>query len=430
MTDLLTRSEEASGREQGTAGQPRPSLEPPIPFPRWKALIVGASPPPYHGSIMMFAALMQSSLRERFRLIHLDISDHRDLDNIGRFDLENVRLGIRHAVECGRLLRREQPELVYVPVAMTPLGYLRDSLFLLLARVVPTYSRRPRRVVVHAHGGHFGEFYRTAPAPLRAYIRRTLKGVDAAVVHTDCLRPMFAGLVPEERIWSVPNGIEGIPERLLAARSDAQEREAPLCGQRPPTVLYLGNLVESKGFLDVMAAAPLVARSVPGVRFIVAGAYFQPGDREQAERMMQDPEIRAVVQLPGVVKGDTRFELMRDADLFVFPTYYPIEGQPTVLLEAMSAGLPVVTTDQGAIRDTIVDGETGYLVPKRDPEAIARRVVELLQDRSLRVTMGAAGRRRFEERFRVEQYGRGMAAVFEAALRGQGRRISSFRQGE
>jgi glycosyltransferase involved in cell wall biosynthesis len=415
--DLLTRSEEANK-------QPRPSLEPPVSFPRWKALMIGASPPPYHGSIMMFAALMQSSLRERFRLIHLDISDHRDLDNIGRLDLENVRLGVRHAVQCWRLLQREQPELVYVPVAMTPLGYLRDAFFLMLARAVPTAGRRSRRLVVHAHGGHFGEFYRTAPAPLRACIRRTLRSVDAAVVHTDCLRPQFAGLVPEERIWSVPNGIDGIPERLLADRTKAGGPGMAPGGQRPPTVLYLGNLVESKGFLDVMSAAPLVARAVPGVRFIVAGAYFQPSDREQAERLMQDPEIRAVVQLPGMVKGDARFELMLDADVFVFPTYYPIEGQPTVLLEAMSAGLPVVTTDQGAIRDTIGDGETGYLVPKRDPEAIARRVVELLQDRSLRVRMGAAGRSRFEDRFRVDQYGRGMAEVFEAALRGHGRRAS------
>jgi glycosyltransferase involved in cell wall biosynthesis len=410
MTDLLVKRKETGD----TVPQPRPSLEPPVPFPRWKALMVGASPPPYHGSIMMFAALMKSSLRERFRLVQLDISDHRDLDNIGRFDIENVRLGLRHAWECGRLLQREQPELVYIPVAMTPLGYMRDAFFLLLARAVPTQRRRPRRLVVHAHGGHFGDFYRAAPAPMRAFIRRTLRGVDAAVVHTDCLRPQFAGLVPEERIWCVPNGIEGIPERLLT--------DAALPGQRPPTVLYLGNLVETKGFLDVMAAAPLVARAVPGVRFIVAGAYFHPSDREQAERLMQDPEIRAVVQLPGVVKGDARFELMRDADLFLFPTYYPIEGQPTVLLEAMSAGLPVVTTDQGAIRDTIVDGETGYLVPKRDPAAIARRVTELLQDRSLRVRLGAAGRRRFDERFRVEQYSRGMAEVFEAALRGQGRR--------
>src|SRR5688572_29738288 len=99
-----------------------------------KVLMVGASPPPYHGSILIFQRLMESPLRERFQLLQLDISDHRDLNNIGRFDVENVRLGVRHALSCYQALKRERPDLVYVPVAQNPLAYLRDSLFLLLAR--------------------------------------------------------------------------------------------------------------------------------------------------------------------------------------------------------------------------------------------------------------------------------------------------------
>ena len=109
------------------------------------------------------------------------------------------------------------------------------------------------------------------------------------MVHTDCLRPQLPAWCPAN--WSVPNGIEGIPEPLLAG--------AALPGQRPPTVLYLGNLVEAKGFLDVMAAVPLVVRAVPGVRFIIAGAYFQPSDREQAERLMQDPRSALSCSFPG-----------------------------------------------------------------------------------------------------------------------------------
>jgi glycosyltransferase involved in cell wall biosynthesis len=356
---------------------------------------------------MMFKTLMESPLREHFQLVHFDISDHRDLGNIGRLDPENVRLGIRHALACHRAVRRERPDIVYVPVAMNALAFFRDSVFLHIARACG------RQRVIHAHGGHFGEFYRTAPAPLRAYIRTSLRGVDAAVVHSQSLAPMFAGLVPGSRIWPVANGIQGVPEHL---RSAEQEGIASPEDRRRPMVLYLGTLIESKGFLDVMAAAPLVARDVPGVHFVIAGDYFQPSDREQAERLMQDPAVRAVVELPGVVSGDARFKLMLQSSLFVFPSYYPVEGQPTVLLEAMSAGLPVVTTDQGAIRETIADGETGCLVPKRDPAAIARCIVQLLRDEPERRRMGHAARRRFEERFRVESYGLGMARVFEAVL--------------
>jgi glycosyltransferase involved in cell wall biosynthesis len=394
VTQLLERT--GTGRREPDIA---PSSRPPV-SPSPKVLMVGQTPPPYHGSVVLFWSLMESPLRERFRLLHLDVSDHRGLDNLGRLDPENVRLGLCHALACYRMLKRERPDLVYVPVAMNPMAFFRDSVFLLMARL----TGRPQ--VVHIHGGHLGEFYRTAPAPLRSYIRWVLKGVAAAVVEADVLAPMFNGLVPDDRVWTVPNGSEGIPETLQAK---------PRTG-RAPTVLYLANLMETKGFLDVMAAAPLVAREIPGVRFVIAGAYGGPRDQEQAERLMQDPGVRAVVELPGRVTGDARFELMRDTDVFVFPSYYPIEGQPTVLLEAMSASLPIVTTDQGAIRETIVDGETGYLVPKRDPSAIARRVLELLRDEPRRLRMGQAGRQRFDERFRVEHYGLGMARVFEHVL--------------
>src|SRR5690349_6422456 len=96
---------------------PLPHREAAVPFPsaapteriagerhlgagRPTVLMIGASPPPYHGSIMMFRTLMTSPLQERFRLVHLDISDHRSLENMGRLDLENVRLGVRHALDC------------------------------------------------------------------------------------------------------------------------------------------------------------------------------------------------------------------------------------------------------------------------------------------------------------------------------------------
>src|SRR5436305_295717 len=126
MTQLLPPPS-TTQPERRTAGEARPATGS-------KVLMVGAAPPPYHGSIVLFWSLMNSPLREQFQLVHLDISDHRDLENIGRFDLENVRLGVRHALACHRTLRGVRPDLVYVPIAMNPLAFLRDSLFLHLAR--------------------------------------------------------------------------------------------------------------------------------------------------------------------------------------------------------------------------------------------------------------------------------------------------------
>src|SRR3954464_14406340 len=81
------------------------------------ALMIGAAPPPYNGSIMMFWTLMTSSLKDHFRLVHLDISDHRGLENIARLDFRNVYLALRHSLDCILALRQERPDIVYVPIA-------------------------------------------------------------------------------------------------------------------------------------------------------------------------------------------------------------------------------------------------------------------------------------------------------------------------
>ena len=129
-----------------------------LPVDNGAALMVGATPPPYHGSIMMFKALMESTLRERFRLLHMDISDHRDLKNLGRLDLENVRLGLQHTLDCYRVLKREQPELAYVPVVAAveapasarPAGLIEIALGTMIVRVPPEVDGRLLAKVLRA----------------------------------------------------------------------------------------------------------------------------------------------------------------------------------------------------------------------------------------------------------------------------------------
>jgi glycosyltransferase involved in cell wall biosynthesis len=90
-------------------------------------------------------------------------------------------------------------------------------------------------------------------------------------------------------------------------------------------------------------------------------------------------------------------ELHRDADLFVFAS--SCENMPNVLLEAMAAGLPVVTTAVGTISEVVIDGEHGLVVPPRAREALAAALIRLLEDDALRARMGTAGRERVTRDF-------------------------------
>jgi glycosyltransferase involved in cell wall biosynthesis len=369
----------------------------------------GALPPPYHGGSVFTEHVLRSPLAERFELLHLDTSDRRPLSTIGRLDPTNVRLGLRHFVEAVRLMRRERPNILYVSLSQNRLGFLRDALFLLPARWLGIPS------VVHINGGHFGAFYRTTDPAMRRLVRAVMRGVGRAVVVGERLRPMLDGLVPPARIVSVPNGI---PDPMgnggadpAAALADARAAAGD-AGQR---VVFLSQLTETKGFLDLLEAAKVVAARRPAVRFELAGEFGSPADAAAAAAHGSG-ELADRVSFVGVVSGRAKADFLARADLFVLPSYYPFEGHPHVVLEAMAAGLPVVATDHAAIPETVLDGITGFIVPKRATDALADRMERVLADPELRGRLGREGRARFEAEYTLERWSDRMAAVFDGVL--------------
>jgi glycosyltransferase involved in cell wall biosynthesis len=178
--------------------------------------------------------------------------------------------------------------------------------------------------------------------------------------------------------------------------------------------MYLSNLTEAKGFMDVLAAAPLIRERIPDVHFILAGEWTFKREMDDARAWIEGNHLHSVIHMPGVVAAE-KVELLLSSDVFVFPPRQA-EGQPVVILEAMAAGLPVVTTDRGAIAETVLEGVTGFIVPARDPRMIANRVSQLLEDHELRLRMGRAGRKRVEERYSLRRWGSDIGRLFQQVL--------------
>ncbi len=115
--------------------------------------------------------------------------------------------------------------------------------------------------------------------------------------------------------------------------------------------------------------------------------------------------------------GGTRIaELMPGLDCLALSSVPRSEGLPTVIVEAMAVGLPVVATDVGAVAEAVADGRTGFVVAPEDPEAMADRLHELAGDRDLRARMGAAGRRRYQDELGLDQLADTYVRAYERAL--------------
>jgi glycosyltransferase involved in cell wall biosynthesis len=180
---------------------------------------------------------------------------------------------------------------------------------------------------------------------------------------------------------------------------------APELPARPPTaggveVLYAGRLRTRKAVAVLVEAFAEVHRRAPDVRLRLAGDGEQrPALEEQVRRL----GLGEVVRFEGAVPHDRMPELYASAEIFCLPSLY--EGFPLAILEAMAAGLPVVTTRVAGNPEAVADGTHGRLVDAEDVDGLAQALLDLIEDDAGRRRMGSQARRRVEEEFSIERIG-------------------------
>ena len=176
-------------------------------------------------------------------------------------------------------------------------------------------------------------------------------------------------------------------------------------GTDRPIVLCIARLDAQKGHTYLLPAI----RDVPNAIFVLVG---DGPERASLEAQAASLGIRDRVIFLG--HRDDVAELLASCDLLVLPSLY--EGLPLSVLEAMAAGKPVVATSVGGTPEAVLDGETGFLVPSRDPTALVRAIQRLLTDARLRRKMGMAGRLRVQRNFSATQMVAGVTQTYEKLL--------------
>ncbi|MGC4759683.1 glycosyltransferase [Micromonospora trifolii] len=231
----------------------------------------------------------------------------------------------------------------------------------------------------------------TSPARRVSYERELGRSVDRIVAQCrDEVGELVRMGVPRSRMTVVPSGVNLATFAPLGPAADREPGRA--------RILTVGRLVERKGFQTVIRAMELV----PGAECVVVGGppegllETDPYAR-RLRALAESCGVADRVHLVGAVPREEMGRWYRSADLLVAaPWYEPFGLTP---LEAMACGVPVVGTAVGGIRDTVVDGTTGDLVPARDPHALATAIQGLLDDRIRRFAYATAARERARERY-------------------------------
>jgi len=361
-----------------------------------KILFLGKLPPPYIGPAVASQAILNSRLKDYFALIHLDLSDHRDINTLGKFDVTNFYLAFRHYFRLVRLIIVHRPGLVYIPAGQTTVGYLRDSVFILIAKLFR------RKVVCHLRGGNFKNWYDGASRLMKWWVRFVHRRVDGQIVLGQNLRGLFDWLLPAEKIFVVPNG--GNYVFPVETKTD-----------RPVRVLFLGNFISSKGLIEVLKAAVILGEKAGEIRFLFAGSWRDPETRQEFEAILA-ANRHLQVDVLGPVVGQEKLRLLASAHIFVFPTDYPNEGHPWVIVEALAAGLPIISTARAAIPESVIAGKNGFLVEPKNPGQVAEKIDYLVSHPETRRQMGEESRKLYRENFTEEKMVERLRAAFQEIL--------------
>ena len=374
-------------------------MRPPRGDPSARLVLVGPLPPPLFGQSVAFRMLVDEVAR-------LGIPHHViDLTQGEGSAKQAGVLTIHRVADYTSILRRfaaaaaGRRGTVYLTIAQSRAGFLRDWVMIRYARLFG------HRVVLHLHGGNYDHFYAAQPAWMRALVRTTLRRADRILVLGERLRAMF-DFEPAvaERVHVVANGVPDEGEPAGAPRA------LPAPGEGPVRLLYLSNLIESKGWITVLEAVRLLRdRLGDRVRCDFHGTFYTSADdvritgaeqaRELFERLVAEYGLEGVARYGGVATGDEKRRALEEAHFFLLPTRYHNEGQPVSIIEAMARGNVVISTDYRAIPDLVDDGVSGVLVPCDAPEAIADAVEALVRDPARYARMSRAAVDRFRARF-------------------------------
>lgn len=329
-----------------------------------KLLVLANTPPPLHGQSLMVQTLVEGMrTRHGISVHHVNLPLSRDTADIGRIRLGKLWSLIAACRRARRLAREHGLDvLYYVPTPGKRSALYRDWIAMGMLRSAF------RRIVLHWHAAGLGEWLaRHGTALERRLTFRALGLVDLSLVLTPSLR-IDAEALGAKRIEVVPNGIaDPCPEFERTLRSDG-----------PFRVLFLGLCSDEKGVFDAAKAVITANRMVgtvgptPPFSLTAAGPFPDLVTQNRFERLLAAHP--GEVHHAGVVTAESKDSLYRDANVFCFPTRYPYEGQPLVLLESMAYDLPIIASRWRGLPETLSPNGS-VLIDSIGPSTLADALV-------------------------------------------------------
>lgn len=358
-----------------------------------KIIIVGKLPPPYMGPSIATKILLSSDLKNRFNLIHFNNTINKKVDTIGKFKFSKIFSIVGLYISFFKKIRKNNPDIILIPISQSTIGFIKDSLYIWIAKLLR------KKTIIQLRGSNIKNWLDGSSKIIQLYFRLTLLKLKGVIVLGNNLKYLFADYFHLNQIYVIPNG--GNYKMKVKNTEDNNIK-----------VLYLANLYETKGVYDVIQSA-LLLKDNQRIKFTMAGEWSDHDFKKKCLNLIKINKLN--INILPLISGKEKFDLFSESSIFLFPPIAP-EGHPWVLVEAMAASLPIISTNQGAIVETVLNNENGFIVDINRPDIISEKIKLLSINPLLRKSMSSKSREIYEEKLTEEKMVENYSSVFNSII--------------
>lgn len=383
-----------------------------------KILFLLHIPPPVHGSSVVGLSIKESAIiNKKFNCNYIDLLASQNVAETGTVNL-NKLIGFTVTwVKVLVAIIKKRPDLCYFALTTTGVAFFKDLILVALLRIFRI------KCIYHLHNKGIS-LLQHKPIYNACY-KFVFKNAEVILL-SDHLYSDISTFVPKSKVHICPNGIsdqlknEVQLDSLFINQTPENIRKYPIENQEKDSnkvnhILFLSNLIESKGVFILLEACALLKKKK--IRFKCT---FIGGESDisasQLRNKIDQLHLNQQVIYEGKKYGTEKEKAFLIADIFAFPTYYPNECFPLVLLEAMSYSLPVVSTYEGGIQDIVDVDITGILVLQKNVSALADKLEKLINNPEMCRQMGIAGRKKYEHEFTLDIFENRLSKILQQVI--------------
>ncbi|MBQ4799521.1 glycosyltransferase family 4 protein [Pseudoalteromonas sp. MMG006] len=345
-----------------------------------KILFVGPLIYPVHGQSLAFTRLVESlKINEKY-IIN---TNGEDYDGVRK-----VFFSIQVLFFIFIKLTVKKFDTVYFTCSRSFLGSLKDILLINLASV------KGSRIINHLHGSDFYDFLHGSPKWYKKLLIHSYNKVDTSIVLLERMRDQFQDF-QNMTVEVVPNFYDNSLNESLENKNINEIN-----------LVYLSNIMCSKGIFDLISAFKLLATKYTNVHLYIAGGYIADkymGCAEIKDKFLHEISGHSRIVYLGKVFGDEKIKLLQRSDIFVLPTYYDSEAFPISIIEGMACGNAIVTTNYKYLPD-VVTAANGVLIEPKSIESLVSGIEVFFKNNEKLRSIQLNNKLHAKDNYSIEQY--------------------------